>query len=234
MAQKCADDLAEQIWSIRKSLDRKFYSPQEAIQIALTAKSVPVVLADVADNPGSGATMDSVVLLRQLLDAGVSNAVVAAICDPQVVQQAKQAGIGATIQIELGGKQAPEITGGPLFCAAVVEKLSNGCFFNQGPMCHNLMMNFGETALLRIGGVDVIVCSNRAQPYDMGIFTHCGINPEEKDILVVKSAVHFRAHYMTIAQQVFDVETTALGCMRPQMLPLTHCRRPIYPLDNLE
>ena len=72
-----------------------------------------------------------------------------------------------------------------------------------------------------------------AQPYDLGIFHHCGINPEEKDILVVKSAVHFRAHYITVAQQIFDVETPALGCMQPQQLPLTHCRRPIYPLDDL-
>jgi microcystin degradation protein MlrC len=67
----------------------------------------------------------------------------------------------------------------------------------------------------------------------MGVFNHCGIDPEGKKILVVKSAVHFRAHYKTIAQQILDVETPALGCMWPQMLPLAHCRRPIYPLDDL-
>ena len=52
-------------------------------------------------------------------------------------------------------------------------------------------------------------------------------------MLIVKSAVHFRAHYSTVATQILDVETPALGCMRPQMLPMTHCRRPIYPLDAL-
>ena len=233
-AQKCADELAECIWSVRAELGHKLYLPKEAIDLAIAAKTRPIVLADVADNPGSGATMDSVALLRLLLKQGASNVAIAAICDPQVVQQAKEAGIGATLQVTLGGKQAPEITGGPLVCLATVENLTDGCFCNQGPMNHGLSVNFGNTALLRIGGVQVIVCSNHAQPYDMGIFTHCGINPEEKDILVVKSAVHFRAHYITIAQQIFDVATPALGCMQPQMLPLTHCRRPIYPLDNLE
>ena len=54
-----------------------------------------------------------------------------------------------------------------------------------------------------------------------------------KNILAVKSAVHFRADFGTAAKQIVDVETPALGCMRPQMLPLSHCRRPIYPLDAM-
>ena len=233
LAQNCADDLAESIWSVRAELMRQFHSPKEAVALAMEAQAGPIVLADVADNPGSGATMDSVELLRELLDMGAADTAFAAICDPQVVQQAIQAGIGAAINVELGGKQAPEITGGPLSCTAVVEKLTDGCFYNQGPMFHGLMMNYGDTALLRIGGVQTIVCSNHAQPYDMGIFNHCGIVPTRKKILAVKSAVHFRAHYKTVAKQILDVETPALGCMRPQMLPLSHCRRPMYPLDDL-
>jgi len=233
LAEKCADELAESIWAIREQLMREFYSPKEAVMLAMEAKTKPVVLADVADNPGSGATMDSVVLLRQLLDMGAADVAFAAVWDPEVVQQAKQAGIGARIQVELGGKQAPDITGGPISCTAEVENLTDGCFYNQGPMFHGLMMNYGDTALLRIGGVQLIVCSNHAQPYDMGIFNHCGIDPAEKKILAVKSAVHFRAHYKTVAKEILDVETPALGCMRPQMLPLAHCRRPIYPLDEL-
>lgn len=233
LAQQYADELAESIWAVRADLMRKFYSPEEAIKLAMEAKEGPIVLADVADNPGSGATMDSVVLLQQLLDMGATDVALAAICDPQVAQQAKQAGVGATIHVELGGKQAPDVTGGPIRCTAVVEKLTDGRFHNQGPMSHGLMMNYGDTALLQIGGVQVIVCSHHAQPYDMGIFNHCGIEPSEKKMLVVKSAVHFRAHYKSIAKQILDVETPALGCMRPQMLPLAHCRRPIYPLDDL-
>ena len=233
LAQKWADELAESIWTVREKLMRNFLSPEEAVKLAMEAEAGPVVLADVADNPGSGATMDSVVLLRQLLDMGAEDVAFAAICDPQVAQQAKEAGVGAVIQVELGGKQAPEITGGPLRCTAVVEKLTCGCFHNEGPMFHGLQMNYGTTALLRINGVQVVVCSNHAQPYDLGIYYHCGIDPREMKILAVKSAVHFRAHYQTVAKQILDVETPALGCMRPQMLPLDHCRRPIYPLDAL-
>ena len=233
LAQKCADELAESIWAVKEQLMRKFYSPEEAVKLAIEAQNGPIVLADVADNPGSGATMDSVVLLRKLLEAGAENVAFAAVCDPEVVQQAKQAGVGAVIQVELGGKQAPDITGGPICCTALVEKLTDGRVYNQGPMLKGLLVYYGDCALLRIDGVQVIVCSNHAQPYDMEVYRHCGIDPKEKKILVVKSAVHFRADFQSVAQQIFDVETPALGCMRPQMLPLARCRRPIYPLDEL-
>jgi len=232
LAQKRADEMAERIWAVREQLMRRFYSPEEAVKLAMEAEKGPVVLADVADNPGSGATMDSVVLLRQLLRMGASDVAVAAVCDPETVRQAKQAGVGAAIQVELGGKQAPEITGGPICGTAVVEKLTDGRFHNQGPMFHGLLMNYGDCALLRMDGVQVIVCTNHAQPYDLGIYRHCGMDPKEKKILVVKSAVHFRADFKSVAQEILDVETPALGCMRPQMLPLAHCRRPIYPLDE--
>lgn len=233
LAQEKSDALATEIWEKREQLQREFYTPEAAVKLAIETEEGPIVLADVADNPGSGSTMDSVVLLRQLLDMEAKNVAFAGICDPEVVAQAKHAGVGATIQVDLGGKQAPEITGGPLTCMAVVEKLTDGCFQNQGTMFHGVQVNFGDCALLRVQDVQVIVCSNHAQPYDLEIYRHFCIDPKEKHILGVKSAVHFRADFGTVAKQIIDVETPALGCMRPQMLPLAHCRRPIYPLDTV-
>ena len=233
LAQELADDLAADVWDARKLLDRHFYEPQEAVRLAMQAKQWPVVLADVADNPGSGATTDSVLLLKLLVEAGAEDVALAVVYDPQVVEQAAQAGVGATIQIQLGGKLAPEITGGPFCGNATVEKLTDGRFRNRDQMNKGVLMLFGDCAVLRIDGIRVIVCSNHAQPYDLEIYRHCGIAPEQMKILVVKSAAHFRASFGTIAKQILDVETPALGPMRPHMLPLSHSRRPIYPLDPL-
>ena len=234
LAQKLADDLAIKIWNARNDFERKFYTPQEAISQALSLQQWPVVLADVADNPGSGATTDSVVLLQALLEAGVEDAALAVICDPETVQQAQKAGIGATIPVTLGGKQAPEITGGPLECTALVEGFSDGRYRNQDVMNRGVRMSIGESAVLRIGGVQVIVCSAHSQPYDLEVYRCCGIAPETKKWLIVKSAAHFRASFGTIAKGIYDVETPALGPMQPCMLPLAHSRRPIYPLDTME
>lgn len=232
-AQRLADELAADIWNARRLLDRQFYTPEEAIALALQAEQWPAVLADVADNPGSGATTDSVVLLKHLLDAGVEDAALAVLYDPQVVKQAQQAGEGAVIETDLGGKIAPEITGGPLHCEALVETLTDGCYRNRDQMNQGVAMCLGDCALLKIGGVQVIVCSRHTQPYDLEVYRHCGIQPETRKLLIVKSAAHFRASFGTIAKAIYDVETPALGPMRPQMLPLSHSRRPIYPLDPL-
>ena len=55
-----------------------------------------------SDNPGGGGTSDSVVILQEMLDRGVTNAVVATIVDPAVVEQAHAAGVGAQISGMLG------------------------------------------------------------------------------------------------------------------------------------
>ena len=55
-----------------------------------------------SDNPGGGGTSDSVVILQEMLDRGVTNAVVATIVDPAVVEQAHAAGVGAQISGLLG------------------------------------------------------------------------------------------------------------------------------------
>jgi len=233
LAQRLADELAADVWNARKLLDRHFYTPQEAIKLALENGEYPMVLADVADNPGSGATTDSVVLLQHLLDAGVEDAALAVLYDPQVAEQAWQAGEGAVIQVALGGKISPEITGGPLHCTALVEKLTDGCYRNRDQMNQGVAMCLGNSALLKIGGVQVIVCSRHTQPYDLEVYRHCGIAPENMKLLVVKSAAHFRASFGTVAKAIYDVETPALGPMRPQMLPLSHSRRPIWPLDDI-
>lgn len=232
-AQQLADELAADVWDARDYLGRTFYTPEEAIKIALESNTYPVVIADVADNPGSGATTDSVVLLQKLLEANVKDAALAVVYDPETVRQAMEAGEGAIIEVALGGKLAPEITGGPLMCSAVVEKLTDGITVNTGPMNYGVTTPYGDCALLRIGGVLVIVCCNHSQPYDLEIYRHCGIVPENMKILGVKSAVHFRASFGTIAAKILDVETPALGPMSPHMLPLAHSRRPIYPLDAI-
>ena len=233
LAQSLADELAADVWNARNLLDRHFYTPQEAIALALQNKQWPTVLADVADNPGSGATTDSTVLLQHLLEAGVEDAALAVLYDPEVVEQARQAGEGAVIEINLGGKISPEITGGPLHCKAQVETLTDGCYRNRDVMNQGVAMCIGDSALLKIGGVYVIVCSRHTQPYDLEVYRHCGIAPEKMKLLIVKSAAHFRASYGTVAKVIYDVETPALGPMRPQMLPLSHSRRPIYPLDEM-
>ncbi len=233
LAQKTADELGEALFTARKTLRRKFYTPEEAIREALNSESFPVVLADVSDNPGSGASSDAPLLLKTMLEMKVTDAAVAVMYDRETVEQAMAAGVGSTITVKLGGKIAPEVTGGPIECTGYVKAITDGQFRIRDKMNQGTVARFGNCALLQIEGVQVIVCSYHTQPYDLEIFRHIGIQPQDMKILMVKSAAHFRASYGTIAAKILDVEAPAQAPQNPEMLPLERSRRPIYPLDDI-
>jgi microcystin degradation protein MlrC len=62
--------------------------------------------------------------------------------------------------------------------------------------------NIGDTALVDIQGVRVVVSSRKMQALDQAILRHVGIEPAECPILALKSSVHFRADFGPIAEQV--------------------------------
>ena len=55
---------------------------------------------------------------------------------------------------------------------------------------------------LAVGGVRAAVASRKNQAADQEMFRHLGVEPSEQKILVLKSTVHFRAHFQPIAETV--------------------------------
>lgn len=233
LAQKTADELGDALFAARRTLRRKFFTAEEAVRKAMNSDCFPVVLADVSDNPGSGASTDSTLLLKTMLEMKVTDAAVAVMFDPETVKQAIAAGIGSTIPVKLGGKLAPMVTGGPIECTAYVKAITDGRFRVRDKMNQGIIANFGDCVLLQIDGVQVIVCSYHSQPYDLEIYRHIGIQPQDMKILMVKSAAHFRASFGKVAAKILDVEAPAQAPQNPEMLPLERSRRPIYPLDDI-
>ena len=67
---------------------------------------------------------------------------------------------------------------------------------------------YGKT-LLRIGGVDVIVVSERSQTFDEGIFRLHGLDVRDYQVVGVKSSTHFRAGFAPIVEECGGVILTA-------------------------
>jgi len=180
----------------------------EAIEITqayiTSQKGKPLILADVQDNPGGGSGSDSVWLLEAFLNAGIRNAAFALMYDPQAAATAHQAGEGAHILIDLGGKMLPGHT--PLTGTFKVIKLLEGEVVGTGPMSKGMVINLGKMALLEIKGIYISVCSARIQAADQAVFTVFGLNPEVMDVIVLKSFVHFRAAFEEIAGEIIEVE----------------------------
>lgn len=229
LARRKAAEMAEAIWERRDDFAVTLTPVSEAIAFARDRAAGLVVLADGSDNPGGGGPCDGTVILRQLIEAEVRDAVVAVIADPGAVAQAVAAGVGEMVTLELGGK-TDDRHGAPVPVTAYVKLLSDGGFVMRGPMGGGARANMGRTAVLVVGGVEVVVTERRIQPYDTALLRSVGIEPTERRLIALKSAVHFRSTYQEIAEQIFDADTP--GVHRPDFAncPYQHVRRPLYPL----
>jgi microcystin degradation protein MlrC len=178
--------------------------PGEAVARAMriaAGASRPVILADTQDNPGAGGTADTTGLLYALLEAGVDDAVIGVMWDPQVAEQAAAAGEGATVRASLGGKSGPPGVRA-LDGEFAVLRVADGRFRTTGPSVGGRDIDIGPMALLRIGGVRIVVSARRMQAFDQSVFRHVGVEPAHQRILCLKSTVHFLADFGPLAEEV--------------------------------
>jgi microcystin degradation protein MlrC len=234
-AREIAETLAREIWRRRAEVTVAYRSIDDVMAAvrADDGKGGPLVVADGTDNPGGGGYGDATNMLRALIDGDAKSAAVGHIYDPAAAQAARKAGAGSKVRLSLGGHIDPRF-GAPIEVDAEVQSVSDGSFINDGPMGKGTRSEMGPTAVLRIGGVEVIVISNRLQNTDLQTFLSQGIDPAQRRVLVVKSVHHFRAAYAPIAREVMVVDSGALCTPDPKRHTYTRLRRPIWPLDEVK
>jgi len=185
--------------------------PDEAVREAIEfgEPGRPVVLADIQDNSGAGATSDTTALLASMVVCGATNAALGALFDPDAAAAAHEAGVGAEFDFALGGKFGGDEN--PSYESRfTVVALSDGNFEYAGAMMGGCKAALGPTAALEVvdsrSDVRVVVTSARIQCLDRAVFSHLGINPSRLSIVAVKSTVHFRADFEPIASRVILVD----------------------------
>ena len=230
LAETHADRFAAHIWEMRERFTFNLHSVEVAIEIANQTDGNPIVLADGADNPGGGGPCDGTTILRKFIEADVQDAVIAVIADPESVDQAVKAGVGNRVQLNVGGKTDTQ-HGAPVALTGSVKALSDGRFILKGPMGRGTVGQMGTTAVVQVGGIEIILTERRIQPYDAQVLRSVGIEPKARKLIALKSAVHFRADYTPIAHQILDVDTPGVHSPNLFSYDYQQLRRPIYPLD---
>jgi microcystin degradation protein MlrC len=219
-AERAADELLARVMEARERFAGRLWSPKEAVAHAiarLEASPGPVVLADTQDNPGGGGDADTTGLLRELLVQRVREAVLGVLCDARFAEAAQHAGVGASLDMALGGRTHPA-HGAPVEGPWTVEALGTGCFEATGPFYRGCRMDLGPMALVRREGVRVVVSSRKQQAADQAMFRHLGVDPAAARILALKSSVHFRADFGAIAREVLVVEAPGENVADPARL----------------
>ena len=226
---RLAEELGQEIRALRDKITPRFLDMEAAVDKALEAPRGPVVLADMADNPGGGAVGDSTFIARHLMERGVNDVAVGCIWDPVVAGVALGAGVGARLKVRLGGKVGPG-SGEPLDLAVTVTATHANCFMDA---LGGSKRRMGDTVALRTDdGMDFVVHSVRSQTLNPSIFTKLGIDYAAKRILVVKSMQHFYAAFEPVAAEIIYVAAPGTLGWDFREFPYTKVARPIWPLDD--
>ena len=178
--------------------------------------------------------MDTTAVLAAILREGLENVAAFAIFDPEAVQQAIAAGIGAEVSISVGGKMAmPQIPGEsrPLTITGTVKTISSGRFRNKGPSSRGVQMDMGPSVVIDTGKVEIAVISRHVEPNDLNCFYTLGIDPLQKRYLMLKSRIHWRAGLGSLAKAVVECAGHGVCTSDYSQLTFNNVRRPIYPLD---
>ena len=222
---------ARAFWELRQTfMDFPFHSPVEAIRLGLASAAQPILLNEPADNVGAGATGDSTYVLEALLTERVTAPTYLPIVDPEAVAAAAAAGVGAEIELAVGGKLNQRFSR-PVTVRGRVRALFDGRYRYTGPMFHGVETSMGRTAVLEVGGSLFLQLTELpVWTIDPEHYRAVGLMPERAKFLVVKSQGSFKAAYEGLAKQVLYLDTPGISGSNVRRLPFERIdRAALYP-----
>jgi microcystin degradation protein MlrC len=173
--QALLDRLLAMAWERRADFLYKGAPLASQIAHARTLTEGPVVLVDHGDNTASGGTQDVMSVVAEVMKQGLDDVVAGPICDPEAVARIVSAGTAAGVTLDVGGRiDMPQLNlkGQPLRVTGKVARITDGEFVVTGPMATGVRIRMGRTAVIDTGSVQLVVSERRAEPFDLGVFTH--------------------------------------------------------------
>lgn len=225
LADSIADDMANYIWRVRENFaGGTFPMPKEAVkntQTAINNNLIPVVLGDYSDRPG-----DATWILKELIDAKVAGVLYATLRDERVLEKLEKenAKPGDTFNMDVGGFTG-EQAGTPVNIKGTLV------FFGPKWSYKNIaVIEFEKNNML-------IITPTYEQIISPEKLRFGPINPDDYQVFVVKSRVHFRRGFdeTGYAKTILVVDapgdwfgTTRLNKLDYKFGPITK----LYPFNN--
>lgn len=173
LADRIADDMDEFIWRVREFAIGDYPQPEEAAGIvrdAVAAGETPVAVGDHSDRPG-----DATHILKAFVAAGIGKVLYGTITSPETLDAIAE---GDAFDMEIGGFTP---SGG-----APVRIQGTVTYFGEG-------LGYERVAAVSFGdGNLVFITPAYAQILYPERFRLGSIDPDDYDVFVLKSRVHFR------------------------------------------
>lgn len=231
LARDAAVEIAQQFWKYHERMQVPLISIHEMQETVMSLpRSGTIALIDAADATSSGASGDSNVILKALMQCGYSGSTLIPMVDRPAVGIARSAGIGAEVTVSLGGTL--DLTRfEPIDIRARVRSLSDGVFRSES---FGELWNSGPTAVLEAGPFTMVVGSRAVNLYDRSFFYANGQNPKNFDAVVVKSPHCQHSMYAAWCTRMLLIDAPGSSSANLKTLGHRRCQRPIFPLDDVQ
>lgn len=242
IAQSYADQLCE---LIMQHADGFVYtsaptqtSLDHAVSLAQASGSGPVLLLDHSDNVMSGGSCDTTDILEAALARGLRNLAAGPFADPLTVAQLIQLGINQPCTISLGNRSNWSARAGakaPFVLRGVVKAIHCGNITVSGPIFTGSILRMGPSVLFETDEAQIVISSERVEPYDLGVMQELGIVIEAKSYVLLKSRMYCRPVFSPLSKGLVECDSDWGGPTSSNYawFEFTQVRHPIYPLDPL-
>ena len=188
----------------------------------------PFVLSDGADSVSAGAAGDGVELAHALAAAPLPGPAYFVIADAPGAALCLAAGVGARVELSLGGTVSTRFFTSAPFEGTVVS-LHDGKYNSIYPP---RPIEAGTVAVVRVdNGLHLVITEHPVPQLDLEVYGHIGVDPRTAHVLVAKSAGGYRAFFEPISRECIDVATSGPADSRLTQLPFTRITRPLFPFD---
>ncbi len=190
-AEAAAENIVLEMWDRRHEFELSAFTPAEAVTEALSREAQTVLIVDGGDSVGAGCAGDAPALLRALLEVAPDVESAVFLVDAQAAKHAYNAGVGATLDFEIGASVDRRFHS-PVHMKATVENLSDGTFVYDGGPEDGKQAVLGPCATLRCRGVRVVVASHPVYEYRDMHYRVNGVDIRQTRIASFKNLINFR------------------------------------------
>lgn len=230
LADSLAAEIADKAWSLRDQFwHSERIAPAEAVRQADMVERGLIILSDTGDSVYGGAPGDSTCILKAMLEQQITSLALVPMVDPEALETAIAAGVGAEITVALGGK-LDHVFHQPVRVTGRVAAVSLGFSVD---LLDRGICDLKRTALLSVGSIRIALLDHRSFAVNHPVlYTHLGLDIADAKMVVLKTASNFQffSRWRSGLIRVDSPGTTQsdLAAFDWKRIP-----RPTYPLDPL-
>jgi microcystin degradation protein MlrC len=173
-------------------------------------------------------------VIAAALGHGLDGIAAGPIADPDAARRLVEAGVGADVELPVGGCTDLTAVGGscgPLVLRGRVTRVSDGRFTVRGPVFTGRQVALGRAAVLDTGRLKLVVSEGRCEPLDLAMFRFVGIEPEDQRFLIIKSKIQYRPTFGAIAGHVLECNGAGFASLDHTRFRYRKITRPLHPFD---